>query len=211
MRPLRLTPEPLSRDPTMKSHFLRAFGTAILAVAALLPAGCASNEGNVVYIHPLADFSLIQRVGVMPLENLSTDQAAGEWVRQVLTNELLAQGMFDVVEPWEMNRAVLENNLSEIGTLSKDQLRELAGTVEAQALMVGTVLQFNRGRSGNVSSPAVALSLRMVDVETGFVIWSTTYSISGVSLGDKLTGTDGPDLTAATSLLCRDLLRTLSG
>jgi TolB-like protein len=195
----------------MKSNFLHRLGTAFLAAGALLMPSCASAEGNVVYIHPLADFSLIQRVGVLPLENISTDPSAGEWVRQVLTNELLAQGLFDVVEPWEMNRAVLEKNLSEVGTLSKEQMRELAGVVEAQALMVGSVLQFNRGRTGNVSSPEVALSLRMIDVETGLVIWSTTYSISGVSLGNKLTGTDGPDLTAATSLLCRDLLTTFSG
>jgi TolB-like protein len=195
----------------MKSNFLHRLGTAFLAAGALLMPSCASAEGNVVYIHPLADFSLIQRVGVLPLENISTDPSAGEWVRQVLTNELLAQGLFDVVEPWEMNRAVLEKNLSEVGTLSKEQMRELAGVVEAQALMVGSVLQFNRGRTGNVSSPEVALSLRMIDVETGLVIWSTTYSISGVSLGNKLTGTDGPDLTAATSLLCRDLLSTFSG
>jgi TolB-like protein len=195
----------------MKSTFLRSLGAAFLTAGALLTPSCASAEGNVVYIHPLADFSLIQRVGVLPLENISTDPSAGEWVRQVLTNELLAQGLFDVVEPWEMNRAVLEKNLSEVGTLSKEQMRELAGVVEAQALMVGSVLQFNRGRTGNVSSPEVALSLRMIDVETGLVIWSTTYSISGVSLGNKLTGTDGPDLTAATSLLCRDLLSTFSG
>ncbi|MBC8329180.1 MAG: hypothetical protein H8E31_10590 [Planctomycetes bacterium] len=195
----------------MKHPFLRILGTALLGASALQLPSCASAEGNVVYIHPLADFSLIERVGVLPLENLATDPSAGEWVRQVLTNELLAQGLFDVVEPWEMNRAVQKLGISEVGTLSKDQLRELAGTVEAQALMVGTVLQFNRGRTSNVSSPEIALSLRMVDVETGLVIWSTTYSVSGVSFGNKLTGTDGPDLTAATALLCRDLLGTISG
>ena len=104
----------------MKSNFLHRLGTAFLAAGALLMPSCASAEGNVVYIHPLADFSLIQRVGVLPLENISTDPSAGEWVRQVLTNELLAQGLFDVVEPWEMNRAVLEMNLSEVGILSKE-------------------------------------------------------------------------------------------
>lgn len=63
------------------------------AAAALMAGGCAGSTAA-VYIHPLADFSQVQRIAVLPMENLAADANAGEWVRQILVNELLAQGAF---------------------------------------------------------------------------------------------------------------------
>lgn len=204
---IRLPPGALN---TMKARHLRFLAPLLLGAGPASFCACSSAEGNVVYIHPLADFTQIQRVAVLPLENLAGDQNAGEWVRQIITNEMLAQGMFDVVEPWEVNRILLQQGITEVGVLSKEDLKKVAGALEAQALMVGTVLQFSRTRSGNVSAPEIALSLRLVDVETGLIVWSSTYSVSGISIGNKLVGTDGPDLTAATATLVRDLLGTIS-
>lgn len=181
----------------------------LAALPLALIAGCATAGENTVYIHPLADFSIIQRVGIMPLDNISSNPQAGEWVRQILTNEILAQGVFEVVEPWEVNRLLTEKKITAIGELSPQELAEIAESLNAQALVVGTVLQFEKGRSGTLTAPEIGISLRLLDAETALVIWSATDSRSGVTFGDRLIGTDGPDLTSATSELVRSLLNTL--
>ncbi|RMH02852.1 MAG: hypothetical protein D6702_07610 [Planctomycetota bacterium] len=182
---------------------------------ALLLAGLAaacSTPSQVVYLHPLADLSLIKRIAVMPLGNLSSNTEAHQWVRQILNHELLVQGIFETVEPWEVNRVLLEKQIPQDGipSLSPEQLAELGQELGAQAFLVGDVLQFEQGRYGNLTAPEIGLSLRLLDVETGIVIWSATASKSGIGFTERLVGANGPDLTAATSELVRNLLSTLS-
>ncbi len=183
-------------------HLLLASGLLLLGPA------CASSSAT-VYIHPLADFSLVQKIAVLPLQNLAADPNAGEWVRQILVNEILAQGAFEVVEPWQVNKVLVERQVADVGSLSPEELTAIAQDLGAQAVLLGTVLQFERGRFGTLTAPEIGVTLRLVDAETGIVIWSASDSISGVSFGDRLLGTDGPDLTEATSLLVRNLLATL--
>ena len=177
--------------------------------------GCAASADTTVYLHPLADLSLVKRIGVLPLENLATLPNAGTWVQQILTTELLAQGYFDVIEPWEVKRALAERQFVDpqgqlIPQISPEELAELAQALDSEALLLGTVLQFERARYGTLTAPQIGLSLRLVDAQTGLVIWSATDSRSGVSFGDRLIGADGPDLTAATAELVRSLLSTLA-
>ncbi len=200
----------------MKALLFRTLAL-LLSVATL---GSCSAPQNVVYLHPLADLSLITKVAVLPFGNIASNQQAHEWVRQIVNHELLAQSLFETVEPWEVNRALAENQLliqaDPAGgtggppTLSPEDLAELGQTLNAQAFLVGDVLQFDRARFGNLSAPEIGISLRLLDVETGIVIWSATASRSGIGFTDRLVGADGPDLTAAASELVRELLATLA-
>lgn len=108
-----------------------------------------------------------------------------------------------------MNKVLVERQVTGVGRPAPEDLSAIAQDLGAQALLLGTVLQFERGRFGTLTAPEIGITLRLVDAETGIVIWSASDSVSGVSLGDRLLGTDGPDLTEATSCLARDLLATL--
>src|SRR5512143_2757798 len=67
----------------------------------LIPA--CSTTTTTDYVHPKYDFSLIQKIGVLPFENLTQDQQAPERVRKVVVSEILAAGVLDVVEPAQVN------------------------------------------------------------------------------------------------------------
>jgi hypothetical protein len=62
---------------------------------------------------------------------------------------------------------------------------------------------------GTISTPDVALSLRMLDVESGLVIWSVTEARSGAKLATRLFGVGEESQTDATLRLVRGVLRTL--
>ena len=188
-----------------REPWLLALGAALLSVAA-----CASTEPTgSLYVHPNADWSNYQRVAVLPLENLTNERYAAERVREVLNVEINAQGLFEAIELGEINRAVRTQGIVNLTELGPEQTTALGKALDAQALMLGSVMEFDERRTGSVSLPDVAVSLRMLDVETGLVIWAVTDARAGAKFATRLLGVGEESQTEATVRLVRDVLATL--
>ena len=173
----------------------------------LVAAGC--QAGLSVYVHPNADLSTVRQVAILPLENFTNDRFAGERVHEVLTVELLAQGLFDVVESGEVLRIVREQGIATIADLGAEDIDRLGQALGAQSLLLGSVMDFRERRTGSFTVPEVALSLRLLDAETGLVIWSVTDARTGMSIWTRLFGIGEESLTDAVQKLVRELLATL--
>ena len=181
----------------------------LLAAILALLASCAAPHIGSVYVHPSADFSNYQRIAVLPLENLTAERFAAEQVREILNVELAAQGLFEVVEAGEVNRTLRTQGVAAITELGVEQTQAVGGALAVQALLVGSVMQFDERRSGTISTPDVALSLRLLDVETGVVIWSVTDARDGAKLVTRLFGVGEESQTGATLRLVRNVIATL--
>jgi TolB-like protein len=84
-----------------------------------------------------------------------------------------------------------------------DDIKRLGKELKVQAIFLGSVLEFDDGRSGgSVPAPRVKIQIRMVDTESATTLWSTTLSRSGVPLSGRLFGVGGdPATTVAEDLL----------
>lgn len=196
----------------MRTHLLRSAAIPKLALAAILSLtqACASPEPQgSVYIHPNADWSNYQRVAVLPLENLTNERYAAERVREVLNVELNSQGLFEAVELGEINRAIRTQGIVNLSELGPEQAKALGTALGVQALMMGSVMEFDERRTGTVSLPDVALSLRLIDVETGIAIWAVTDARAGAKLSTRLFGVGEESQTEASVRLVREVLATL--
>jgi polysaccharide biosynthesis protein PelC len=172
--------------------------------------GCASEPLEPsVYVHPNADFSLYKEVAVLPLENLTSERFAAERVRELLVVELSAQGLFGVVEPGEVNRVLRLHSIDTPSVLGPDAIKQLGTELKAQALLTGSVIEYREQRTGTLNSPEVALSLRMIDVESGLVVWSVTDARTGMGVWTRLFGVGEENQTGAARKLIRDLLQEL--
>ena len=67
----------------------------LLFLALLALAACGGPRR---YVHPGLDPATMKRVAVLPFENLSTDRVVGEKALRLLVLELLASGVYEVVE-----------------------------------------------------------------------------------------------------------------
>lgn len=161
------------------------------------------------YVHPKYDFSLVQKVAVFPLENLSQEQQAGEKVRKAVVSELLAVGVLDVVEPAQVNRVLNEQQIQSVASLSGKQIQEVGKTLSAQALIVGSVDTYERINVGGGSFAEVAITLRALDAATGTVIWSTSKSAGGAGVVGRLFGFGGDTMYEATQKAVRAAVNTL--
>jgi curli biogenesis system outer membrane secretion channel CsgG len=176
----------------------------LLLCASLLPA-CASDGGGAVYLHPNADLGRFRDVAVLPLENLSSDRYAADRVREVLVVELLASGAFDVTEQGEVNRVLRQLNVGLITELGPEQIAAIGGELGVEGLLLGSVMEFRERRTGTFTAPEISLSLRMVDVETGLVVWLVSDARTGLSLSTRLFGVG----EATQTEVVRDLVRQL--
>lgn len=182
--------------------------TRALASLALLAvvAGCAAGP---YFIHQSYDFSIVKKVAVLPLENLTTDQLAGERVRKAVIAELLATGLVDVIEPGHVNRALNQANIQSVTSISAEDLKKLGAGLGVQLLFLGSLDVYERINVGGGSFPEVTLSLRAVDAQTGTIVWSATRTGGGVGIVGRLFGFGGDSMSEATQKTVRSALATL--
>jgi hypothetical protein len=168
----------------------------------------ATNRSS-AYVHPQFDFSLVKRVAVLPLENLSQDQGAGEKIRRLLVTEILATGIVDVVELGQVNRALGQQGIQSVANLGAEEYKKLAGALNVQALILGSVDSYDRVSAGGTTVPEVTISLRAIDVGSGSIIWSTTNTGGGMGIAGKLFGLTADSLSEVSRNAVREAVGTL--
>ena len=188
---------------------MRRYLMVITVVLIMAVAGCRSPQ-PIYHIRPDIDFSFYKRVAVMPLNNLSNEQSAGEIVRQVIMSELLASGLADVVVAGEVDAAIDKLGIASPATLSRDQIKHISDAMNVQALIIGSVDQFGSTGMGQVSSPEVTLTLMMADAGTGDIIWSITTTQGGANFMSRHFGARSKTLSETVLLAVREAIQTLA-
>jgi TolB-like protein len=161
------------------------------------------------YVHPNYDFSRVKKVAVLPLENLTPDQTAGEKMRKFVITEMLATGIVDVTEPGQVNRNLAQQNIQNPAAMTPDDYKKLSAALGVQMLVIGSVESFERVQVGGVQAPEVTLTLRGVDAESGTIVWSTTHTRGGATVGARLFGLTGDSLSEVALRAAHEAVATL--
>ena len=165
----------------------------LVGLTTVLLVGCS---GPRMYIHPSPGLDRIRRVAVLPFENNTKEMKAAERVRSQFVLELLRLGYFDVVDPGEVDRKLQAQNLSyeagqeivpPIRTAEKAEeteifeplTRVMGEVLGVEAILVGSVDAYDVNRVADRTIPEVAISARLLDAETGIIIWATTHTRRG--------------------------------
>jgi hypothetical protein len=117
---------------------------------AAVPAGCAKPQH---FVHATYDFSVVKKVAVLPLENLTQDQLAGERVRKALVAELLAAGVVEVIEPGQVNRALNQANIQSVTNIGAEDFKKVGASLGVQAFFLGSLDVYDRINLGGGSFP----------------------------------------------------------
>jgi TolB-like protein len=185
----------------------------LLLAAALGLGGCSGTMKATKFTNPKFNFAFVQRVAVLPFENLSNDRQAGDRATRLTITELLASGAADVVEPGEVLAAVTQvvgsTSAGRGVSPSTEQVIALGKALKVQGLLLGTVTQSENLRSGAVPVPVVTIDMHLVETETGTTVWATTQSAKGGSFSARVLGTGGEPLAETTRKCVQDALATL--
>lgn len=170
--------------------------------------GCRST-GLIYHINEDVDFSFIKRVAVMPLENFTKEKSASESVRQIVISELLATGLVEVVVPGEVRNAVNRLNIKSIESPNEKEIQALGKTLKVEALIMGSLGQYEIVRSGTTPAPEVTITLMMADTGSGNIIWSVTNTHGGASFMARHFGADSMTMSETVVAVVRESIQTL--
>jgi TolB-like protein len=196
---------PTSQDASHKTPH-RARRRHLALAASLLLASCAS--GPTRYLHPNADLGAVQKVAVLPFENVSGVAGASDKVHKIFLVELLALEAFDVVEPGLVSKAVRAESATSPDQLTPDDLKRIGAAMGADGLFIGQVVDYADARGSN-AAPEVTVQLRLVEVTSGVTVWSTSLTQGGVKASSRLFGVSADSTTETTRRLLRKQLATL--
>ncbi len=164
-------------------------------LAGIIMAGCS---GPRTYIHPMG-VSAVRKIVVLPMGNLSNDGKAGDKVRMNFVIELLKTENFDVIDIGEADRLLGIAGLSYGGAngvpsalaigISKDGeegpdtsipvSKKIGDALKVHAIFVSSVDTYSSERVRNETVPEVTISARLIDAETGIIVWASTHTRRG--------------------------------
>ncbi|HET7453840.1 MAG TPA: GNA1162 family protein [Thermoanaerobaculia bacterium] len=179
------------------------------AVVAVLFLAGACGHAVTQYVHPNADLAALKTVAVLPFENLSPDHTAGDKVQKIFSSELLSTGAFTVVEPGLVTKTLKASRIETMDSLGPAEFKKLGEELKADAVFMGSVVDFVDNRSGTTPMPDITIQLRLVECQSGATVWSASRSKSGASASARLFGIGGESLTEAARELVREELHTL--
>ncbi len=188
---------------------MRNIKLLVLTCVGLILISCGAYYKSKSFLREGVDLSYISRVAVLKFENNSRNAHAAERVRNVVITQLLSRGMFDVVDKALVDNVLEEEMFGERMVYNKAILRRIAKKLGVQALIVGSVDEYEIKRHGSYSYPVVALTLRLVDASTGEIVWESSGTVNGYSTFGRIFGLKPKDFTQLTIDLVENLLNSL--
>ncbi len=189
---------------TMKKLIL-----VLVSIATLFVSGCGSKEpDSTVFLREGLDLNYVERIAVLPFDNLTIDQFAGKRVRDLAFTEALASGMFDIAEQGVVDAVLREMALSADSPIDAPVLKILGKRLGVNAFLSGTVNNIKGGGSG-YNYPEVSLTLYLIDIETAEVLWRSTAYKNGYSIWNRLFDLDPLDEFEITLLLLQEMLASI--
>lgn len=187
-----------------------AGGIIVVLATAAVVLGCSSRPGARTSFHdPGMDFGLIQSVAVLPFDNLTQTQNAGETVRDVFMTMLQATVAVYVQPPGEVRRAIDRINPNDPMAPTAQEAVELGRALEVDVIITGTVLEYGQVRSASALANICSVSVKMIEGETGRVVWSASATRGGVGASERLLGGGGQPMNIVISQAVEDLLDRL--
>ncbi|MFZ5433346.1 MAG: hypothetical protein ACOZB3_06175 [Calditrichota bacterium] len=178
----------------------------ILSVVLLI--GCTS-VGRTVFLNPEFTFGSVERVAIVPFENLSGDPGVSDYASRVFMTELLAKRAFDIIEPGEVSQYLAANTVLKPSEQTVEQIIAMGRELKVQALIIGTIGESTQYRSGGQSSHILSMNLRMVETETGSTVWSTAIITGGPGFFSRLFGVGERTRSDAVRLVVKKAINTL--
>lgn len=147
-----------------------------LAIGVLIPLGCASTVQE--WVKPGA--GRVSRLAVLPFENQTTSLRAGQAVADLLVSEILATGTMPVMDPSEVADVLRRDNLDPTDASRLPSAQRIGRLLQVSHVLQGSVIEY-RYKPGLSETPAVGVAARLVDVASGEVVWTASYSRVGSS------------------------------
>ena len=154
----------------------------VMSAAAVLAAGCGHTLQR-DYLASREAMATLETVAVLPFENLTRFPDAGEIVAELFTTELYRTDKFRVMDRNQVKRLMREKMIIPPVVVDRLAAQKIGKALEVDAVLIGSVSEYwyrlaRRSRRPDGEEPAVGINARLVEVDSGEVIWASSHSRS---------------------------------
>jgi TolB-like protein len=191
------------KNKEKKLLYLKVAATALSFLLVFI-CGCVQER----FFSLKTDIGDIKRVAVLPFENFTSDEYAGEKIRRIVITELLSRGI-DVIEPGEVTRILRELGVRSLGSIKVSEIQEIGKKLGVEAVMMGSVEAFGISKGISVTYPEVTINLTLIETSSGNIIWSIRHTSGGASFWTRHFGSEGISLSEAARKVVKEAINTL--
>jgi len=127
-----------------------------------------------VFVSPRARQKIYRKVAVMPFR--APVELIGASIADMVGTEILKSYKYQLVERSQMEQVLEEQSLGLKGVTQSTLAMRVGKILGVEGVIIGTVPEYGMRAVGPLKLPAVGINIRMIDVETGSIIWSITDS-----------------------------------
>jgi TolB-like protein len=150
-----------------------------LVIGVLLSLSGCSAKAPRGYFKSGVTVSQISSLAVLPFDNISGHQDAGKKVVNLLLTELASTELFQIAEVGEVEKSLRSLRIRTTAELDLSKLQNLGEQLNVQAIIVGSVDEYEVRQERSGAVPVVAVSVRMLEVQTGDILWAISNAHDG--------------------------------
>lgn len=195
-----------------------AFFLITTAAILFIVNGCGTTNRTAFFTKPVIAPGLVtyrswspnKKVCVLPFENLSKDTDADIKVREVFVTELFRAQIFkDIVDVVEAKAALMSLRIRTPNSLDKETIKAIGERLEVDYLILGVLTEYGYGK-GKESGAEVGLSVRMIEVESGNILWTANNFKMGTNSLSRILGiSQGPSPLELTRVVVEEIVSAL--
>lgn len=181
----------------------------LLCLIAVATAGCAAKASSESFLRENVDIGFVKKVAVLPLQNNSKDEYAPERIRDITITQMLAMGLFDVIDKGVVDSVLREEAIEPGKPVDRQALRRIGQRLGVEVVALGTIDLSGENRKGSMVYPEIFITLRLLEVQNGEVIWQGTGHGTGDSVWRRLFGLAAYDVFEVSLRLVKELLASI--
>ncbi len=163
---------------------------SLLILGAILVTGCSRPVVR-EYVKPPREkdkFLKLKKVAVLPFDNFTDTKDAEKAIESLLIPAIFGEEVFeDVVDPRFVRDALKKLKITSTDILDREQVRKLGDELGVQAVILGKVVSFGKGKDKEAASE-VSIDMSLVDVKTASILWTGNVTASGGLTVGKVFG-----------------------
>ncbi|MFH1250002.1 MAG: CsgG/HfaB family protein [bacterium] len=149
---------------------------------------CATGEE---FVRSDVNFQKYQRIAVFPLTDYYSSPGSGIQVADIVSFEMLKRGL-KIVDRANTETILREQKIGISGIVDEKTAPNVGKLLGVQAILTGSINEYTttevdvafKGPPSYLTISAVGLTLKLIDTETGEVVWSATGRATQV--GDRM-------------------------
>jgi len=126
------------------------------------------------FISPKALEKKYMKIAVMPFQ--APVELVGASIADMVATEILRTYKYELIERSQMEQILQEQSLGVKGVTQNAIAMQIGQILGVQGVIVGTVAEYGMRAVASRELPAVGINIRMIDSETGSIIWTVSES-----------------------------------